>query len=255
MSKSSKDLKKKILKKIKSKKIKPKSKWIFLSCNYLIWFSSILSLFFSSLFLAVIFYFFKSNDWELRSYISSSVFKFIIISLPYFWIVFLSISVYFFYYLFRKTKKGYKYSLALIIIFSFGVSLVAGFVFHHNFNLGRCIERMLYKKSFYHKLDNRKRIWDKPHKGRFGGVVVEIVNNDNFFIENFRKEKWQIMANMKTRRIGDIEIDRQIKVIGREVDDHVLRADLIKVFLDDEFLHKKERQKRGERNFFERRIR
>ena len=259
----SKNLSNKILEKIKKGEIKPKSKWFFLSKNFLIWFLSFLSLILSSVIFSVIIYFFKSNDWELRHYISSNIFKFLIITLPYFWIIFLSIAIATFYYLFRQTKKGYKYSLLILIILSFVISLSFGFGMHYNFNLGGKIESLFIKKDFYRRLNHRHKMWDTPPQGRIGVIILEIEDANNFFIEDFRsQDKWRIISSAETKQIGNLEVYKEVKVIGKNLDSQIFEAELIKVAPHD-FFRKSLRtgqegfapHKRGERKKIQKRIR
>ena len=104
-----------ILERIKEDNLKPKPKWTFLFKDSVIWFFGALSLVFGALGVSVIIYLLKNNDWSLYNKLSGSFLEFILLTMPYFWILFLAIFILVIKYNIQHTKKGYKYSLPIIV--------------------------------------------------------------------------------------------------------------------------------------------
>src|SRR3989339_797248 len=76
--------------------------------------------------------------WQflLRDY---SVLKFLLITLPYFWLVFLLLFLLAAYYNFKNTKQGYKFPFYKISLISILSSMLIG-VFLYNLGIAQAIE-------------------------------------------------------------------------------------------------------------------
>ena len=88
-----KNLEEKIINLIKNKKIQPEPKWKFLIKNYSWWLAGIISIIIGSISSAVVFYMLFNNDWDIYQKTGSSLLSFILISLPYFWLICLIIFI------------------------------------------------------------------------------------------------------------------------------------------------------------------
>ena len=75
-----------VLEKIKN--IRPTPRWQFLLRDYSVWILGAVSLALGSLSFSVVLFMLANNDWDIYSEISNSFFKFLLITLPYFWLVF-----------------------------------------------------------------------------------------------------------------------------------------------------------------------
>ena len=84
------DLSKNVLKKIKEDKIEPKPKWIFSLRDLAFWAIFAISLVLGSISTSLIIFILRSNDWDLYKRLGHGLFKFVLITLPYFWLIFLS---------------------------------------------------------------------------------------------------------------------------------------------------------------------
>jgi len=138
-----KDISQKVLKTIKDKKIKPKSKLGFSIKEYLFWLVFVLSVFIGS-FAVSITIFMINRDCLGR--------KLVLLNIPYFWILILLIFLFLAYFNFKHTKKGYQYNSYLIIVISILISIVFGSVIYM-FGQAEKTERMFYQKvPIYRKM-------------------------------------------------------------------------------------------------------
>jgi len=89
-----KNISQKVLEAIKNQKIVPKPKWTFLLKENLMWAFGIASLIVGGLAFAVIIHMVRNNDWDVYQDISGGLLQFILLTLPYFWIVFLALFIF-----------------------------------------------------------------------------------------------------------------------------------------------------------------
>ncbi|MEA3272642.1 MAG: hypothetical protein U9P90_03155 [Patescibacteria group bacterium] len=220
----------KILEKIKETRIAPKSRWKFLLKNYLVWASGILFLIIGSMSVAVIIYIVRNNDWDISSQITNSLAKFILITLPYFWIIFLIIFSVVIYFNFKQTKRGYKYPSYVIVLGVALISVVFGTMFY-NVGLGQAIENVVSEKVpiYRNHLDLRAKVWDQPEKGLLRGVV-EKVNEENLHIKNFEGKIWVIKNKLRKENFN-FKKGEHLKILGEKINDENFDANDIRPFL------------------------
>lgn len=220
------NLSQKVLEVIKTKKIKPKAKWKFVLGNVLIWAASILSLIISGLGLSIIIYYFKNNDWELHRRLADNLFKFIIQSAPYLWLIFLVVCIILIYFIFKRTKKGYKYALNLIISVSILASILLGILFYQVGFAQAVEEKVLQKVPNYRRLlDPRARLWDKSQQGFLGGMIKSINDENIMQVWDLKKQEWEVFDGELIRQQREILVPgKYIKVIGDPLEDNKFKA-------------------------------
>jgi len=220
---------KEIFEKIEENKIKPKPKWEFLLKNYLMWVFGVLSLVIGSLAVSVIIYMLRHNDWEVYENVTNSLLEFILVTLPYFWLVILALFILVADYNLKHTKKGYKYNLSLVIAVSLGVNVVFGGLLY-NFGIGEAIDDIFGENApFYREIINRRvPLWDHPEEGRLMGKIIEIESIDKFTIQDFKQGNWMVDAeDARTMPIIKIKIGEDVRIIGEPFADHQIKAYII----------------------------
>lgn len=224
-----------VLDKIKSEKIAPKPRWRFLLKDYSILVLIMVSLVIGGVAVAVVIYMVKTNDWDLYSEISGSMLGFAIASMPYLWLIFLSLFIFAADYNFKHTKKGYKYGIEIISVASICTSVLLG-IFFYNFGIGQVIDEIFSKNvPVYSKLfDPRAKMWSNPEKGLLVGVVIEVKNKERFMIEDFGRKKWNIIVieNTKFRQMPTefIQNGEKLKMLGRTISKNEFEAQFILPF-------------------------
>jgi heme/copper-type cytochrome/quinol oxidase subunit 2 len=208
----------KILDQIKEKQIRPKARWIFVAKDYMVWLLGLLSFVLGALVFSVIIFLIKNNDWEMRRELSGSLIEFIFLTLPYFWIVFLAIFVFAVSYNLKHTRKGYKFSLLLVVPISILASILLGALFFGS-GLGRAIDDELGRKAvFYEELFNPMvRMWDKPGEGRLSGMIVARIEDQQYRLLDISREEWLIdISQAEIARGFVLEIGRPVKLLGQQ---------------------------------------
>ena len=138
-----------ILDKIKEKKLAPKARWRFLLKNYMVWGLGLVSFLVGSISVAVVLYMLTYNDWGVHTELSQNFLAYIIISLPYFWLVFLGLFLAVVYYNFKHTKHGYRHSVSTVLLVSILASVVTG-IFFFGIGMGKVIDDILSRQAPYY---------------------------------------------------------------------------------------------------------
>ena len=211
------DISKQVLEKIEEKKINPKARWKFNLKNYGIIALAIVCLILSGLSFAVIVFMMRNNDWDLHGYVSHSLFEFILLTLPYFWLIFLAALVFIVYYNIRHTKRGYKYNLYSLVVFALIGSVVLGLLFY-NLGLGERMQRMAVKLPFYNKMYIKQtEIWHRPGMGILVGNVVSIPSEEKILLRGFKGDQWDVFMKDCNTPIFMVRIGDKVKILGENI--------------------------------------
>ncbi len=186
----------KILKNIDEKQIKPKSKWVYLSKDYMLWIFLAVLLFLSALAVSTILFILTTQDWDVYDYLDRSFLAHVFISIPHFWVLIFILLVLIIYYEFIHTKYGYRYAISRIFLSTLVAGFILGAIFFfcgansgvHDF-LSRNVP--FYDKLIYYKED----IWDNPERGLLGGEVIAMQDKNNFTLKDFQGNIWQIVGD------------------------------------------------------------
>lgn len=225
-----KDLGKKIISKIKQEKIKPEPRWKFLVKNYAIWISGILSILIGGLAFSVIMFLVLNNDWDVYNYINDSFLAFILLTLPYIWIILLGLFVVSAHYNIIHTKKGYKYKLPTVVISVVFISMFLGVLFY-NIGFGQAIDETLcYSMPTYKQYVNKRvDYWNVPEEGRIMGMVIGVEENKDFKLIDLDHQSWLILTDTM-QHPAVIEPRMQIRIIGIKSGTSTFSAHIIKPF-------------------------
>jgi len=222
----SKNISQKILEKIKSQNLEPKARWKFTLKNSFVWFFSIVTLIVGGLAFSVMIYLLKNNDWAFHRQMSGSIFKFVLVTFPYFWILCFILFISLALYNLQHTKKGYKYQIITLLIVCFVVSFSLG-LFLHNFRAGRLTDDILAQRfPHYNQLINRRvGMWCHPEKGLLAGQIISIEDDQHFQIKDFNNKTWQI--ELKESAVNEVKPEQGhvVRIVGEILDDQTFQAE------------------------------
>ena len=204
-----------IFDRIKKGHIAPRPKWHFLLKDSVVWVLGVLALAVGTMATSVIMYLLAYNDWTVYEEMSESFLSFVLLSMPYFWLIIFVLFAVAVYFNIKHTKKGYKYSLLVIIVVSVSVSLLGGGLLFAT-GAGQAIDDILGEKfSVYHKVINPHiDKWNKPSEGRLVGLIVKQIDNSNFILVDLRRQEWELNC-LAPCVAGMLEVGRPTKVLGQ----------------------------------------
>lgn len=216
----------KIIKDIKEKNIHPKPRWFFAVRNLAFWLLFIAAIFVGALSFAVILDVLTNHDWDIYLRMHKTFGQYILLSLPYLWIVCLIFFAWIAYYDFVHIKGWYRHSVYLIVSISILGSLFLGGLLFYS-GVGKKIDHALDARvPFYGMMNiNKRKIWCQPKEGLLGGEIMPppLEAPERVIIKDCLGREWNIeRPNMKPflMRVGD-----RIKIIGHEMDEMHFEAE------------------------------
>ncbi|MCK5286000.1 MAG: hypothetical protein KAJ58_02120 [Candidatus Pacebacteria bacterium] len=233
-----KNLSQKIIEKIKQEGVEPTPKWEFVLKNSFFWGAFVLAVIIGGLTFSIILHTLLNNDWDLYMQLSGGLTKFIIVTLPYFWLVFLGLFTIIAYINVKNTKKAYKYNLQMIIGGVILISFLLGITFY-NLGVAASLDRNLIQKlppRYHSMVDANINLWQRPEEGFLSGSV-ESLDEYVLKLKDQNGDIWEIILSEDILEIVPdfiLEDSSKIKIRGKIIDDNCLDkcfyADMVRPF-------------------------
>ena len=212
-----KDLSKNILQKIREDKISPYSKRSFLFRRSVIWTVFLLSILLGSVSSAIALFQLRYAEWDLYKHINHSLMEFVLLVIPFFWLIFLLGFSVFAYYYFRRTEQGYRYGTIRIILSSIVLSTIGG-GFLYTTGLPERLETVFQDNvPFYRQWqEHKQKVWMSPAQGLLAGRITGIISAQKIRIEDLQGNSWviDIGDTIWRGRLSPAE-DLKIKILGQ----------------------------------------
>lgn len=220
-----------IINKIQSDHLVPKPSWEFKVKSYLLWTLLVIVTLFGSLAVATIIFMITDYDWDVFEYLDRGLIEHIFIAIPYLWLLILIFFIVLARYVFRETKRGYKFEIYKIISVSLLGSILIGGCFYALGIDSEIHEFFAYRVPFYEKLVQTKNdIWIYPDQGLLSGIVLVNNKDASFVLRDFRGNEWLIQRNDDTEYQGNIRVGpgEELKLIGKKTSDGVFSTQIIR---------------------------
>lgn len=206
-----------VIKKIKNDHIVPAARWHFLLKNYSLWGAFFFAVILGSLSFSVVVEMLAKGDWEISKHLGMSLFGFLLMVMPYFWLIFMLMLIVLAYFDWKYTKNSYHFKTYYVIMGSFGASIIFGMLFY-SLGLGKKIDKLMansipyYQKS---KEDSHREMWFQPDKGLLTGEVEEIDDAGNIVIMDNNGQEWQIQNENSAN--SDMQISSELGTVSTQV--------------------------------------
>jgi hypothetical protein len=231
-----KDFSKEVLEKIKTQQIKPRSKWHFVLRDSVVWFVFAASIVLGSLSFSVILHFWEINDWDAYYRINENFVAFILVTMPYFWLICFMLFVFLAYLYLKHTRNGYKLEFAKVVVWNLALSLFFGSALY-SVGAGRRAENEFAERSpFYKELRNeQEKIWLRPEQGVIIGRVTYIASSgETLELDDPRQVTW-IVDTSGTEYFQGFVVQEgfMIKVFGEQGEDNFFIAEEIQPLMKE----------------------
>lgn len=217
-------LSEKISKQLKGLKRRPK--WQFVIKRTLVWSILVVAIFAGAIAFSMILFQLQIIDWDIHSKLGKGPIRPFLSVLPYFWLSISAILFTIIYFDYKQTKSGYKHSGGVIIIASILISVVLGSILH-SIKVSERMEQFLQRHHSYQQLHhNPEDFWLSPEHGLLGGEIIELQEDQNFTLEDFKQQMWNIDASKpEMKGVIFIKPNGTIKIIGEPTGPFEFRAD------------------------------
>ncbi|MFA6007527.1 MAG: hypothetical protein WC784_02690 [Candidatus Shapirobacteria bacterium] len=201
----------KALKLIDQEQIKPIPRWKFIAKNWGLWLSFIISIGFLILGTGISWFGLADN-----------------IITPYLWlfvtVVFLVLS----FLLFEKTKRAYRFSRWLVIVFISIVGLIVGGILFKAGVASRIDRNLETSLPYYRQIVPMKMmVWNNPQSGYLSGEIIGI-NKNYFEIKDFDGKIWTITGKPLVRGRVQIIVGEEVKLIGTQTNNKTFKVDEVR---------------------------
>lgn len=242
------DISKNVIKKIKKEKIEPYSKKHFFLKKSIIWTLFGLAILLGIIASSVAIFQIKHADWDLYHLLDYSLLSYVILIIPYFWLVFLIIFLVVANIYFQRTERGYRIKPALVILAIILLSITGGFLLYQT-GFSEKLESIFQEKvPIYRWLHaGRHRVWMSPQKGLLAGEIIKINSAQEIVFKDLNEDHWTVDVSSALWR-GRLrpEIGLKIKLMGKMQPDRQFLALEIRPLYGR--YHSKHRRARGFRH-------
>ncbi len=189
------DISQKVLEQIDKEHIQPKPRWQFLLNAWVIRVLLILSILLGSLACAVFLFYVYDFDWEVY-YDFSNRWIFLLMDIPYLWIIFTLLFIGSAYYHFKHTQRGYRWGFSVTIMASLALSFIGGVVVYSFTDLPETLEDLAVQNvPFYEQvMVTKENRWLRPEIGLLNGMIEEVQGQAEagFRLRDMHNKLWYI---------------------------------------------------------------
>lgn len=211
------DISKNTLQKIKHHQIKPYPRRYFFYRRAIVWGVFGIFILLGSIASAVAIYQLKNAEWDLYQHLAHSLPEFVLLVMPYFWLVILLGFTVAAYHNFRQTRTGYRYRMVTVVLLSLLLSVAGGttlFVAGFSEPLEAVFQENL---PFYPGVaSHRKKMWMRPRDGLLAGKIIKVLDRDTLRLLDHNGKLWIVDTTgaIWRGRLSPSE-NLEIKLIGK----------------------------------------
>lgn len=229
-----KDFSKEILEKIKKEQIRPKSKWYFALRDSVVWLVFAASIVLGALSFSVMLHFWEINDWDAYYRLHENFLAFVLMTMPYFWLVCFVLFAFLAYYYLKHTRTGYRLEFARVVVWNLALSLFFGSILY-SMGVGRRAESEFAENSpLYEELRNeQENVWLRPERGVIVGRVTYIASSGEMLELDDPHEFTWVVDTSETEYFRGFVVQEGflIKVFGERGEDNFFIAEEIRPLL------------------------
>lgn len=202
-----------IISAIKEKNIQPKSRMYFLITHAALWIPGILVTLLGAFAVAGILFASTHIGYEYKEFIYSTDKEFAIAVIPYIWVVSYILFSLLIVRALRTTHTGYKLSFPIILLSSFGVSMVLGtaiYIADSALRLDRVVRYPVHTRE--------QKVWHSPLNGRLAGEILTKENETLMLIDK-DGATWMVdISGLGSTTPPFIEVGNSVRVIGKNTE-------------------------------------
>jgi hypothetical protein len=204
-----------ITEKIRSEGITPRSKWVSIAIQILLWIPWFFVTTIGIVGVTGIIFTIGLSEWGHFSIVRYSPILYVLQTISVVWIICLVLFSILVIKAFRITRKGYRVSPFTIVTLSLAVSIAGGSLIY----IG---DRIIAENAYFRRPIQAKQqqLWDQPYKGRISGVLGR--DGDAYMLSNISGYRWTLDM---TDFIGmEILEGSAVRAIGIPLNENVFKV-------------------------------
>lgn len=164
-----------VLDRIVTEKVSPRPRWEFLLKNYSFWTFGVLAVALGAVAFSAALFEVENAGWSLYAATHTDLVQFFLDVVPFLWVAALAAFILVGYANIRHTRRGYRYSLALIALGAVLTSVTLGTGLYAAGFGGEIEEAIGNHPPFYRPILSEERSWWlAPNKGLLGGIILSV---------------------------------------------------------------------------------
>lgn len=211
---------KRVLDRIKGEGLSPRPRWEFIFKNYAFWILGAFAVALGAFAFAAALFELENASWRFYVATHQDFITFFLSVAPFLWVVALALFVLLGYVNIRRTKRGYRYPLAVIAFGAILTSIALGTGLYAA-GFGAEIEEALGDHPPFYRpiLAEEHDWWMAPGKGLLGGTVVSVASSTgSFVVRDFGGAFWTVDASdLRGNDLITLSRGGQVRVVGTPV--------------------------------------
>lgn len=215
---------------IKEQHLTPKPKWTFLFHDYFVMAISFAALLIGSLSLSLFLHSYIENDWDMYTRMGEDFTEHALKTFPYLWLLFIVVFIFYSFFVFSSSEKGYHYMQSRIITMSIVTSIFLGFG-AYLVGIGEYVDDYLSEMIPYYQMvtGNHACRWQNPEHGLLAGMILS-TGTSPLMIVDFNGETWTTTGDDTFPPDVERTQGTRIKIIGSVTDHRVFEIQEIRRF-------------------------
>jgi hypothetical protein len=219
----------KIIHTIEKEEIKHTPKWYFQTKSILFWITFLFALLIGSIAFSIILFSIQQTDFFILQHLHHSTTEAILVLIPYFWLIAMSVFSLIGFFSFENFKKAYKHHWYSILGLNILLSLIIGTILFLSGGAKHFEETFANQVEIYRSVEEQKtKHWMNPEAGFLAGEIIDY-KIDTLLIKDFKGKNWTIFYHdIFIPPIIELEKGVKIKVMGGMQSENTFKAEQIR---------------------------
>lgn len=206
-----------IITRLKEDHIAPRPRWNFAVLNASFWTLGAVAVILGALAFAAALFEVANTDWEYYPATHADFFSFFFSVAPILWVLAIALFSYLGYENIRRTKRGYRYPLAYLVVGAIMTSIVLGAALY-TAGAGEAVEEGIgdYPPFYRPLLLEERSWWQQPSQGLLAGTVGSTSpDGSNFVLKDLAGNTWTVTtSDLRGPDLAALSAGGTIRVVG-----------------------------------------
>lgn len=219
------DMASSVLSRIDRESIAPTPRWHYLFHEGVVWGVGAGAVVIGALAVAGIIFTGTYSDWEYYEATHDNLASFALDIVPYTWIITLLLFGLTAYISVRHTKRGYRYSIPILMLGAVGASSFLGTALY-GAGAGRYIDEEIGRAIPMHRSLQETKIgfWNQPEMGIISGIVKEITDDGTLTLRTPRGDEMVSITSLEQGIRAEIKVGSALRIMAPRTTTTVVNA-------------------------------